>query len=225
MPCSKEEQLKRKIKILKVTSSQVLKIIIPTKKNFLSNLFIFSLQSEQELAAVHHARRTVALLGMKYQQNFASDKVPRAHHLEGISWQISYTKRNASFSVNFNSLFHIYSPTPQSSLQIFKNSPGNLSRLAVGHHQSCRMPISLCISGLRQCCCQVLRSGPGSLFSLLTKKPQIQTLHRVLLHSSHPKAASQGNPWACRLNDSRSSLKVVVLEVQDQETQGINFYL
>lgn len=52
-------------------------------------MFIFTLQSERELAAVHYARIAVALLGMKYQQNFASDKVLRAHHLEGTSWQIS----------------------------------------------------------------------------------------------------------------------------------------
>lgn len=71
----------------------------------------------------------------------------------------------------------------------------------------------------------MLGAAPGSLFLLLTEKPWIQTLHRVLLHSSHPKAVFKGNPWACRLADSKRSLKVVVLEAQDQETQVINFYL
>lgn len=54
-------------------------------KNLLSNLFIFTLQSEQKLAAIHHARIAMALLGMKYQQNSASDIVPRVQHLQGIS--------------------------------------------------------------------------------------------------------------------------------------------
>lgn len=45
-------------------------------KFLLSNLFIFSLQSEQELAAIHHVRIAMALLGMKYQQNSATDKSP-----------------------------------------------------------------------------------------------------------------------------------------------------
>lgn len=60
-PTSKRDQ---------VSQGQVLKVFSPGK-NLLSNLFIFTLQSEQKLTAIHHARISMALLGMKYQQNSA----------------------------------------------------------------------------------------------------------------------------------------------------------
>lgn len=226
-PCSKKGQLKRKIKILKVISSQVLKIIFPTKKFFCQFFFVFTLQSEQELAAVHHARIAMALLGMKYNKTLPVIKFPGLTTWKELLGRF-HKQREALNSQLI--LIHFCTTTPSIlSSDLQKNSPSNLSRLAVGHHQSCRM--SLCISGLRQCCrsrCQELRSAwSSSWISVpLTYWKTVDTdMHRVLLHSSHPKAVFKGNPWACRLTDSRSSLKAVMLEVQDQKTQVMNFYL
>ena len=71
----------------------------------------------------------------------------------------------------------------------------------------------------------VLGVALGSLFPLLTDKPWTQTLQGALLHSSCQKAVRKGNARACRLADSRSGLKVMVLVVQDQGTLLINEHL
>lgn len=62
---------------------------------------------------------------------------------------------------------HFCTTPPILSSDLQKNSPSNLSRLAVGNHQGCRMLISLCISGLRQCCRSLLPGPQQCLEQLL----------------------------------------------------------